>query len=90
MIRDPRRREELQHGRRDDAKRSFRADEQLLEVIPGIVLAQAAQAVPDPAIGKHDLDAKHEIAGIPEAQHGRAAGIGGQVAADRAASLRGE
>ena len=37
---------ELQHRRGDDAERAFAADEQLLEVVAGIVLAQAAQPVP--------------------------------------------
>ena len=41
-------REELQHRRGDDAERAFGADEELLQVIAGVVLAQRAQAVPDP------------------------------------------
>ena len=35
-----RRREQLQHGRGDDAERAFRADEELLQVVAGVVLAQ--------------------------------------------------
>ena len=50
-----RRREELQHGGRDDAERSFGADEQVLEVVAGVVLAQAAQSVPDATVGQHDF-----------------------------------
>ena len=41
-----RRRKELQHGGGDDAERALGADEQLLQVVAGVVLAQAAQAVP--------------------------------------------
>ena len=64
-------REELQHGGGDDAERSFGADEELLQVVAGVVLAQSAQAVPHSAIGKHHLEAQHQVAGIAEAQHAR-------------------
>ena len=85
-----RRREELQHRGGDDAERAFGADEELLQVVAGVVLAQAAQAVPDAAVGKHDLDAQRQLARVAEAQHRGAAGVGRQVAADRAAALGGE
>ena len=43
----------VQHqGRRgDDAERAFRADEEVAQVVAGVVLAQAGQAVPDLAGG---------------------------------------
>ena len=43
----PRRGKQLQHRGGDDAERAFGADEELLQVVAGVVLAQAAQAVPD-------------------------------------------
>ena len=39
--------EQLQHGGGDDAQRAFGADEQVLQVVAGVVLAQPPQAVPD-------------------------------------------
>ena len=41
--------EKLQHRRGDDPERALRADEQVLEVVAGVVLAQMAHAVPDRA-----------------------------------------
>ena len=86
----PRLREQLQHRRGDDAERALRADEQVLQVVAGVVLAQALEAVPDPPVGEHDLEAEHEVAGVAVAQDGRAAGIGREVAADAAGALGGE
>ena len=85
-----RRREQLQHRRGDDAERALGADEQLLEIVAGVVLAQSAQAVPDAAVGEHDFEPQRQFARVAEAQHGGAAGVGRQVAADRAASLGAE
>jgi hypothetical protein len=85
-----RQREELQHRGGDDAERAFRADEEVLEVVAGIVLAELAQAVPDAAIGEDDLEAEAELAGIAIGDHRRAAGIGREIAADRAGTFRGE
>ena len=50
-------------------------------------LRSAAQPVPDPAVGQHDLEAEHQLAGHAVAQHRGAAGVGREVAADRAAAL---
>jgi hypothetical protein len=62
----------------------------VLEVVAGVVLAQAAQAVPDAAVGQHHFQAQRQLAGIAVAQHLHAAGIGGQVAADGGAAFGGE
>jgi hypothetical protein len=78
---------QLEHGGGDDAERSFRADEEVLHVVTRVVLAQAAKAIPDPAIRKHDLDAENEIARVAEAQDGVAARVGREIAADRAAAF---
>ena len=78
---------QLQHGSRDDAERAFAAEEQLLEVVTGIVLAQTFQAVPNAAICEHDFEAEHEVARIAVTQDRGAARIGRQVATDEAASF---
>jgi hypothetical protein len=44
-------REELEGGGGDDAEGALGADEELLEVVAGVVLAQRAQAVPDLPVG---------------------------------------
>ncbi len=46
-----------------------RADEELLQVVAGVVLAQAAQPVPDAAVGEHHFEPEHEVARIAIAQH---------------------
>ena len=61
--------EQAQHRGRDDAERALGADEQLLHVVAGVVLAQAAQAVPDAAVGQHHLQPEHQVARVAVAQH---------------------
>ncbi len=80
---------QLQHGGGDDAQRAFRADEQVLQVVAGVVLAQAAQAVPHAPVRQHDFQPEHQVARIAVAQHIDAARIGGKIAADLAELLRG-
>ena len=43
----PRLRKELQHRGGDDAERALGADEEVLQVVAGVVLAKRAQSVPD-------------------------------------------
>jgi hypothetical protein len=81
-------REQLQHRRRDDAERPLRPDEEVFQVVARVVLAQALEPVPHPAVGEHHLEAQHEIAGVAVAQDAGAAGVGPEVAADAAGSLR--
>ena len=83
-------REQLHHGGGDDAQRAFRADEQVAQVIAGIVLAQAFQSVPHPAIGEHHLEAEAEIARVAIGDDVEAAGIGREIAADPAGAFRRE
>src|SRR6266540_728703 len=47
--------EKLQHWRREYAGRAFAAQEELLDVVAGVVFAQAFEAVPDAAVGEHDF-----------------------------------
>ena len=72
------------------AERAFAADQQVAQVVAGVVLAQRREAVPDLALGGHDLEAEAQLARVAVAQHLRAAGVGGEVAADRAAALGGQ
>ena len=59
-----------------------------LQVVAGVVLLQRAEAVPDAAVGEHDLEAEHELARVAVGQHADAAGVGAEVAADLAGALR--
>ena len=81
---------EPQHRGGDDAERAFGAEEQLLQVVAGVVLAQPAQAVPDAAVGQHHLETEHLLARGAVAQDVDAAGVGREVAADLAAAFCGE
>ncbi|MNU96139.1 hypothetical protein D3C71_861670 [compost metagenome] len=82
--------EELQGGAGDDAERAFAADVQVAQVVAGVVLAQAAQPVPDLAFGRHHFQAQRQVARVAVAQHLRAAGIGSQVAANGATAFGGQ
>src|SRR5580765_2672546 len=83
-------REKLQDRRGDHPQRPFRSNEELLEIVAGIVLAQSAQAVPDLPRGQDNLKAQQELARVAIAQHGRAARVRRKVTADLAASFGGE
>ena len=85
-----RRRKELQHRGRDDAQRALGADEELLEIVPGIVLAQSAQPVPDAAIGEDHFDAQNELPRVAETKHRGAARVRGKIAANRATPFGGQ
>ncbi len=60
------------------------------QVVAGIVFFQLAQAPPDAAAGEHDFEPEHEVARDAVGKRLRAAGIGGEIAADGAASLGAE
>jgi hypothetical protein len=72
---------------RNDAKRSLRTDQLVLEVVAAVVLLEGLEAAPDAPIGEQDLKAKHELAGGCIGEHTGTAGIGREVAADLAAGL---
>ncbi len=71
----------------DHAQGAFAADEEVAQVVAGVVLAQALEAVPDLALRIDDFEAQAELAGIAIAHDLGAAGIGAQVAADGAAAF---
>ena len=83
-------RKQFQRRRGDDPERALGADEEVLQVVAGIVLAQFGERFDDPPVGEHDLEPGREIAGIAVGEHRDAARVGREVAADRAGSLRGE
>jgi hypothetical protein len=83
-------RKELQARCGDDAKGAFRAEEQRLDVIAGVVLAQRPERGEDASIGKRHLQSQHELAHHSVTHHVDAAGVGGEVAAQLTGSLRAE
>ena len=88
--RRPRQRKKLEDRRGDDAERAFGADEQLFQVVAGIILAQSAQAVPHLAARQHHFQPERQFAGVAVAQDLHAARVGRQVAADLAAAFGGQ
>ena len=84
------RRKQFQHRGGDDAERALGADEEVLEVVAGVVLLELVEEVQHAAVGQHDFDPDHEIAGDAIGERVGAAGIGGEVAADGAAALGAE
>ena len=74
----------------DEAQRAFGADQEVLEVVAGIVLFERVQPLVEPAIGQHGLDPERQFAGVAEGQHLDAAGVGAQHAADAGGALRGD
>src|SRR5215467_5729875 len=61
--------EELQGRGSDDPQRAFAADEELLQIVAGVVLTQPAQPVPNPAVGQHDFEPQSQIAGVAVAPY---------------------
>ena len=83
-------REQLEHRRRDDAERAFGADEQVAQVVAGIVLLELAQIAHDPPVGQHHFEPEHQLARDAIGERAGAAGIGREIAADGAAALGAE
>ena len=81
---------ELERCGGDDAQRAFAADEQVAQVIAGVVLAQAGQAVPDVPLRRDHFKAQTQVARVAVAHHLRAARVGCQVTADGAAAFGGQ
>ena len=74
----------------DDAERAFGADKQVAQIVAGIVLLQLRQAVEDAPVGQHHFEAERHLARHAVGERGGAAGIAGEVAADRAAAFGAE
>ena len=74
----------------DDAERPLAADEELLEVVTGVVLDHPVERRDHGAVGEHGLEAQHHLAHHAVADHAIAAGIGRGIAADRRRTPRAE
>ena len=72
---------------RDDAERALAADDDPGQVVAGAVLSRAA-GDHDRAVGQDHLDAEDVVDGYAVLEGVRAAGVGGDVAADRTRPLR--
>ena len=70
-------------------ERPLGADQQILEVIAGIVLLERVEPAIEPPIRQHRFDPEAEFARIAERQHLHAAGIG-STAPRRSAPTPGE
>ena len=80
-------RHQPQHRRGDDAERAFGADEQILQVVAGIVLLQLVEIVQHAAVGQHHFEAERMRARDAMRERRGAAGIGGEIAADGAGAF---
>ena len=69
-------RKQLQNGRGNDTECPFGTNEQILEIIAGIILSQLAQAVPNLTVAQHHFETQHEIAGRSVGKHRNATGVG--------------
>ena len=76
------------HRRGDDAERAFGADEQVLQVVAGIVLLQLVEIVQHAAVGQHHFEAERMRARDAVGDRRGAAGIGREIAADGAGAFR--
>src|SRR6202050_3601019 len=70
------------HGRSPHAERPFRADEQLSQIITGVVLDSLAQSVDDGAVGEYGFDAQHQVACHAKTQHPVTTSVGRYIVAD--------
>ena len=80
-------RHELEQHFGDDAERAFRANKQILERVSGDVLHARAAQPRDSTVSEHDLESHHVVARHAVLQAAQAAGVLGDVAADRADAL---
>ena len=71
-------------GPGDDAEGALRADEELEQRQAGDVLDPLAAEGDQGAVGEHDVEAEHVVGGDAVLHAAQAAGVGGDVAADRA------
>ena len=83
-------RHQPQHRGGDDAERAFGADEQVLEIVAGVVLLELVEIVQHAAVGQHHFDAERMRARDAMGERGGAAGIGREIAADGAGAFRGQ
>src|SRR6185312_10104896 len=80
-------RKELERRRGDDPERPFGADQEILEIVAGVVLLEGIEPVVEPAVGQYSLDPEAELSRIAIGQHLHAAGVGAEDAADARRAL---
>ena len=73
----------------DDTEGALGADEQLAQVVAGVVLDEGAPELEARARGDDGLEPEHPVTREAVAQHLHAAGVGGQAAADLRRALGG-
>ena len=78
---------QLHRGRGNHAQRAFRANEQIPQIIAGVVLAQPAEHIQHPPAHQHNFKAKRQLTRGAIAHDIQPARIGAQIATDRAAAL---
>ncbi len=74
----------LQSGFGDDAEEPFGTDEQPREIEAGFVFVRAAAKARHGTVREHDFESEHVITRDAIFEAPRAAGVGGNVAAERA------
>ena len=83
-------RNEAQHRRGDYAERALGADEQVFQVVAGIVLLQFVEVIEHAAIRQHHFEAQRVRTRNAVSDGRGAAGIGGEVAANGASAFGGK
>ena len=82
-----RRWKELEARCSNNSKRTFRANKEIAQVVPGVVLFESPQSMRDAAVGKNGFEPKRQIACISVGEDGRAAGVCSKHAADLCAAF---
>ena len=77
-------RNEAQGGLGNHPEQALAADHEADQIKAGLVLVAAAAGAHDGAVGQHGLQPEHVVAGDAVLQAARAAGVGGDVAAEAA------
>jgi hypothetical protein len=81
---------ELHAGGRDHAERAFRAEEQGLDVVAGIVLAQTGEGFEHATVGQHHFESEHELARHAVPDHVETARVRREISTQQAAAFRPE
>ena len=82
--------EQLHGGSGDDAQRAFAANEQIAQVVAGVVFAQTFEAIPDLALGRDYFQTQAQLTRISIAHHLRPACVRAQIAANGATAFSGQ
>src|SRR5690606_34025161 len=59
-----RHREKFEARRRDDRERTFRADQEIAQIIAGVVFLEAAKPMPDAPVGKNGFETQRKATSI--------------------------